>query len=457
MILLEKSKFLMLSSFCYKSIRGVHRAGGIVFVALLLLPLSNAWAATIAGKVTNQEGTAIASAEVVIRKEDSDFTQTVLTSEDGSYSLPSLPAGVYTIVVKKAVYADLTQENVTVREESETVQLLFRLRSSAEQTVVRGVEELNPNLFYVKLDTNEITRDLGRRGADVQLHREFRSQENHFGAQYGHPLRRVEWARPRPAIRNLRGSLYEAHQNGSLNARNFFTVGNLRPWRRNEYGGAVGGPVAHERLTFDFAWSQARDSGYVNGNAQVPLASERIPRSEDPRTNALIARLLTGYPNDLPNLPHVSLRQLNTNAVRDVRSTSFSTYLGYRPNSTDQLVLEQRFLDSTEQPFEFVAGQNPVTFLRPQSVHVTYSHPFSPQTLLRLSHNFDRLAVFLDATDRYKNLLAALGMNVVPEIAFGQDLTRLGPGPSYPRRRVENRFQFSGELSQARGNHTLSL
>ena len=96
----------MLSSFCCKTIRGIRRAGGIGFLALLLLPLSNASAARIAGKVTNQEGTAIASAEVVIRQKDSDFTQTVLTSEDGSYSLPSLPMGVYTIVVKKAGYAE---------------------------------------------------------------------------------------------------------------------------------------------------------------------------------------------------------------------------------------------------------------------------------------------------------------------------------------------------------------
>ena len=446
----------MLSSFCCKTIRGIRRAGGIGFLALLLLPLSNASAATIAGKVTNQEGTAIASAEVVIRQKDSDFSQTVLTAADGSYSLPSLPAGVYTIVVKKAGYADLTQENVAVREESETVQLPFRLRSSAEQAVLRGVEELNPNLFYVKLDTNEITREINRRGADVQFHREFRAEENFFGVQYGYLLRDIEWARAGAPLRNIHGSLYEAHQSSSFNARSFFTVGNLLPWRRNDFGGQMGGPVWNQRLDFNIAASQTRDSGYINGNVQVPLASERVPLTTDPAVRPLIAGLLKAYPVEVPNLPYVSLRQLNTNAVRDIVSTAFSTRLAYRSKESGQLVLEQRFLDSTEHPFEFVAGQNPVTFLRPQSVHLGYNRPLTPQTTLRLAQNFDRLAVLLDVSDRYKKLLAPLGRNVVPEILFGRDLTRLGPGDSYPRRRVENRYHFSGDVSQARGSHRLA-
>ncbi|MBI1955171.1 MAG: hypothetical protein HYS38_02145 [Acidobacteria bacterium] len=131
--------------------------------------------------------------------------------------------------------------------------------------------------------------------------------------------------------------------------------------------------------------------------------------------------------------------------------------MGYKPNEQGHLSFEQRFLDATEEPFELVAGQNPVTFLRPQSYHLTYSHSLSPQTLLWISHNFDRLGVFLDLTERYKNLLAPLGRTVVPDVSFGQDLTRLGPGPSYPRLRVENRFHYGAELTQARGNHSLAM
>jgi len=444
----------MLASFRRRFIPAPHYAVLLAFMALALPPAVPA--ANIAGKVSSLEGAAVSGAEITAQQQSSAFSTTTTTAQDGSYALPSLPAGVYTIVIKKQGFTDLTQENVALASGNQTVEMEFRLRPAEQQTVVRGVEELNPNLFYVKLDTNEILRDLTRRGADPQFLREFRSQENYFGAQYGQPLRDLEFAAPRPFLRGLHGSLYEQHQNSALNARSFFTVGKLLPWRRNEYGGAVGGPLVSDRLVFDLAASQTRDSGYINGNVQVPLANERTPLASDPTTRALIARLLDGFPDELPNLPYVSLRQLNTNAVRDIRSSAFSTYLGYRPNATDQIVFEQRFLDSTEEPFEFVAGENPVTFLRPQSVHLTYTRAVSPQTLLRFSHNFDRLSVFLDVTERYRNLLAPLGQDIVPEVSFGHDLTRLGPGTSYPRRRIENRFHYAAELTQARGSHALS-
>ena len=427
-------------------------------LAVALLAVVEMRGATLEGKVSDLEGAAVAGAQIVVQQGNSDFSMTAVTAEDGSYSLPSLPAGVYTILIKKQGYADLTQENVALASGNETVQMEFRLRPAEQQTVVRGVEELNPNLFYVKLDTNEILRDLNRRGADAQFLREFRAQENYFGAQYGHPLRTVEWAKPRSTLAGFHGSLSEAHQNNGLNARSFFTVGELGPWRRNEYGGAVGGPLASDRLAFDFAWSQTWDVGFINGNALVPKKEDLLlPTSSDPRTRAVIAALLHAFPNQLPNLPDVTARQLNTNGHRDIRSIAFSTRFDYRPNTTDQLVVEQRFLDSTEEPFEFVLGQNPDTFLRPQSVHLTYSHPFSPQTLLRLSTNLDRLSVFLDVTERYRDLLSPLGIRVVPDISFGHELTRIGPGPSFPRRRVENRFPVSGEVSQVRGRHLLTM
>ena len=175
----------------------------------------------------------------------------------------------------------------------------------------------------------------------------------------------------------------------------------------------------------------------------------------------MIAALLGGYPAEEPNLcPDISssraCRDLNTNAIRDVRSSAFSNRMDYRPRENHQIVFEQRFLDYTQKPFEMVAGQNPVTFLRPQSFHLTHLHTFSPRTVLRLSYNFDRLAALLDVTERYKNLLAPLGIAVVPDIGVGGDISRLGPGASFPRRRVENRFHVSPEWTHIHGNHTIS-
>ena len=436
--------------------RKIYSLSFVLLVAALPGLNTRAAAATLSGTVSDAGGANVAGAQIIVRQPDTDFSEMVLTEEDGSYFLESLPPGVYTLIVRKSGYADLVQKRVAAGDPAEPVRLNLRLRSSQEQTTVRATEELNPNIFIVKLDTNETNRNLDKRGANIQFIREFRSQENNYGAMYGYPLRRADWLRPRPPLSNFHGSLYNSHQNSALNARSFFTVGSLRPSRLNQYGGTVGGPLFSSKLSFDSAWSQTRDSGFVNGNVQVPLENERTPRSSDPQVNAVIARLLEGFPEEFPNLPDVSLRQLNTNALRDIRRTAFSTRLDYRPGEADQISFEQRFLDATEVPFEIVAGQNPDTFLRPQSTHLTHAHAFSPNTLSRLAVNFDRLSVILDTTDRYKNLLSPLGIDVVPQISFGQEITGLGGGPSLPRRRVENRFSFAPEVTHVSGKHTLS-
>ena len=429
----------------------------MAFFAGFLLAAGSGNAATIAGTVSDPEGTRIAGAQVIARERESNFSRTATTEEDGRYSFEALPPGVYAITVRKPGYADLVRENVAVGNAAAVVQVDLQINSARERTMVKGEEELNPNVFIVKLDTNEIKRELQRRGADLDLPREFRSQDNSFGAIYSYPLRRIEFARTQRALRNFHGSLYENHQNSSLNARSFFTVGKLLPSRRNQYGGTASTPLRGDRMSLSFAWSQLRDSGFVNGNIQAPLAEERTPRSPDPALNALIARLLEGFPPDLPNLPSVSLRQLNTNAERNIRNTAFSTRLDSRPREADQFVFEQRFLDYSEDPFELVVGQNPVTLLRPQSFHGTLLHSVSPRTVFRISFNFDRLAALLDLTERHKKLVSGLGIGQGPDVNFGGDLRSLGPGSNFPRRRVENRFHFAPEMTQVRGKSTVSL
>ena len=428
-------------------------------LAILAVPSYDLFAASIAGRVSDAEGTPIAGAQVIAQSPDSSSSKIITTQADGTFSFDALPAGSYTVTVRRPGFTELVQPNIAVSDGGQALRFNFRLRSNRQQSIGLGLDELNPNVFVVKLDAAGISRQMGTRGADVRQVTEFRAQENSYGAPWGYAMRPVDLARPAPLLRGFHGSLYEAHQNSSLNARSFFTVGGLLPSRRNDYGATIGGPLVKEKLMISGAWSQVKDSGFINGNIQVPLPEERVPQSDDPATNAIVARLLTAYPNELPNLPHVTKRQLNTNAPRDISSTAFSTRLEYRPFESDQIVFEQRFFDSTEQPFEFVIGQNPVTFLRPQSYHLTHNHVVSPSTVLRTSFNFDRLAATLDLTEGYKNLLAPLGYATTPDFGLGRngDLSTLGPGPDYPRLRIENRFHVAPEIRTSRGNHTISV
>ena len=92
----------------------------------------------------------------------------------------------------------------------------------------------------------------------------------------------------------------------------------MLPSRITSYDLAAGGPLISPKASLLLDFGQIFNSGMVNGNLQAPLASERTPLAADPQTNAIISALLKAYPAQLPNLPSVSLRQLNTNAPRSI-------------------------------------------------------------------------------------------------------------------------------------------
>ena len=79
-------------------------------------------AGNITGTVRDQQGAAVANAEITILDEKTGATRTAKTNEDGFYSAPGVPPGVYTISTsptgfKKTVASGVelhVSENLTV-------------------------------------------------------------------------------------------------------------------------------------------------------------------------------------------------------------------------------------------------------------------------------------------------------------------------------------------------------
>ena len=75
-----------------------------LLVMMLFSPLTQAqtFRGTILGTVTDTSGAAIGGATVVVKNVDTGLSRTVTTSTDGSYSVPELPIGNYTVTVENA-------------------------------------------------------------------------------------------------------------------------------------------------------------------------------------------------------------------------------------------------------------------------------------------------------------------------------------------------------------------
>lgn len=424
--------------------------------------LSSGFGGEIHGRVLNAQGGPIEKATVTVSEGRDPSAAKVVTAEDGSYAVLNLEPGTYVIMVSLADGQQVLRREVAVDNDAAPARADFRFAVAAED--VTGFEERNPNIFIYRIDLNDLRNLLTQfRGPNPTYIPELLAESNYFGAEYGAPLLAFQPLRPRTPLRDWHSSASATHQNSVLNARNFFNVGPLLPSRITSYDLATGGPLISSKASLLLDFGQIFNSGMVNGNLQAPLANERTPRAVDPQTNAIISNLLKAYPAQLPNLPSVSLRQLNTNAPRSIMSTDGLARLDLRPSEKTSVAGFYSVNQYSEDPFQLVLGQNPQTDLRSQAAYADVTQVFSPRTLGQFGFHYDRIRASLLPTHEYDNLLAPLGFTTVPQISIGgngltqADLGGIGPGIQFPRLRVENRFKGFFSLSRAVGRHTFKI
>ena len=430
-----------------------------VLAWLLGGPLLGQGSGSIVGNVETAQGEPIPQAAVTLTQANSSLRLQVTVGALGRYRFGELAGGTYQLQTVAAGYATVRREAIQLAS-GNTLEVNIQLEpvqmaQSIRQLETRAERERNPNIFIRKIDLYALRDPLRSRGIDPAL-LEHSATQSHYGADLGAPLRQIVLVEPGSRASVFHGSVYEAHQNSVLNARPFFNVGPLRSSHRNQFGFALSGPVAGDKLSFSTSVDFIRDSGFVNGNVRVPTLEERVPMSNDPETDQIIAALLAGFPPEEPNLPNVTPRQLNTNAERVIRNEDWNLRLDYAASDKDHLAFQYALTNYGEDPFEFVAGQNPETDLRPQTLSTTYVHTVSPASVLRTSLYFDRFRGSFLPTERFRSLLQPLGLPDVPDIDFGGnlgDVTQLGPGTQYPRLRAQNRFGGRAAAALVRGRH----
>jgi hypothetical protein len=77
--------------------------------------------------------------------------------------------------------------------------------------------------------------------------REFNVLTDTYDAEYGKRAGAQISVVTQSGTNQVHGSLYEFIRNSDLDARNFFDVGSVPPFRRNQFGGSLGGPIKKDK------------------------------------------------------------------------------------------------------------------------------------------------------------------------------------------------------------------
>lgn len=106
--------------------------------------------------------------------------------------------------------------------------------------------------------------------------REFRVELNSYSAEFGRNSGGHLNALTKSGSNDVHGSLFWFLRNDNLDARNFFDPATQPEFRRNQYGGSIGGPIKKEKTFYFLTYESLRESLGRSISTVVPDQNARL-------------------------------------------------------------------------------------------------------------------------------------------------------------------------------------
>src|SRR5271155_963816 len=221
----------------------------------------------------------------------------------------------------------------------------------------------------------------------VDAIQEFSVVTGNAPAEYGKTSGGVIDAVTRAGTNQFHGSLYEFLRNSALDARNFFDGVSPPAFKRNQFGGSLGGPIKRQRTFFFLDYEGIRQGLGVTSVDTVPSANARIGQlvAGPVAVSPLVAPFLNFFP--LPNGPIRGDTGTYTLASQNVTTENFvSSRLDHRFSDHDATHATYLFDKGQTTGPDAFDGVLLGTFSQRQTGSIHESHTFSPSVV-----NFTRI------------------------------------------------------------------
>ena len=233
----------------------------------------------------------------------------------------------------------------------------------------------------------------------VDAIQEFSVLTSNYSAEYGKTSGGVVNAITRSGTNAFHGSVYEFLRNSALDARNFFDRERIPPFKRNQFGGSLGGPIFKNRTFFFADFEAIRQSKGITALTTVPSLDARNGNIHDSNGNPItvpvdpaIQKALAFY--HLPNgglTGNIDIARYSFAGQQVVNENFVTTRLDHKLSGSDNLSGTYVF-DRT--PYTSPDGVNDVllgTKSSRQVVALEETHIFRPSfaNTLRFGYNYE--------------------------------------------------------------------
>lgn len=394
--------------------------------------------AALVGTVTDPSGAVVPGATVEVRSLDTGLHRDVMTGSAGNYSYAGLPIGNYTVTVSfegfntvtikdvqlgvgdnrtldvrfsevaggttvvsvEAEVAALERESATVgtviaSQQMREIPLNGRhwasLMALAPGAINTGAGDMGSirfsghsnddnNFMYDGLDASGVKDPTQE--ADLRLIvstdsiAEFRVNSSLYSAESGSGGGAQINLVSKGGTNEFHGGVFEFFRNDHMDARNPFDT-SKQPFRLNQFGGNIGGPIVKDRTFFFANFEGMRQRLAETLRADVPSAAFRAKA-----TNPGVQTILNAYPLGTIRTSNADIDRYEANRSDSWREDSGTLRVDHRFNDNNSMWARFNTDNGVvDEPVSALEGDRETSYLRPTHFVLTYQRIFSPTVI----------------------------------------------------------------------------
>jgi hypothetical protein len=405
--------------------------------------------ATLSGSITDSSGAVIAGAKIEVVSQETGLRREMLSTETGTYTFSQLPIGVYTVTVSQTGFRTVIVRDLRLGVGDNRALNLEMEVSSIETTVsvediltplestspvigtVIGSQQvreiplngrhwaslmmLAPGAINTGDGSQQTIRFVGRARDDnnwtfdgldatgvkdprqeaalrlvisTDAIAEFRVNSTLYSADQGNGAGGQVNIVSKSGTNEFHGSVFEFVRNDVFDARNPFDT-SKQPFRLNQFGGNIGGPIVRNRTFFFANYEGLRQRVSQTFRNEVPSAAFRA-RATDPE----IRRILDAYPLGNQTTANPEIDWIVSNVAQKWREDAGTLRIDHRFNDNNSIFGRYNIDDGTiVNPRTVVSGDRTESFFRPSNFVLQYQRIFTPTIVNEVKAGFNRSAL----------------------------------------------------------------
>jgi hypothetical protein len=528
--------------------------GAVCLVFLLSVSgFAQSTTGTILGTVKDQSGAVLPGVEITVVNAGTNQSRATITNERGDYTAPQLAIGAYSVTASLPGFKTEVRQRIEIQVDQraridftmEVGQVNDKIMVTEEAPLVQtssaslGSVVDNQKIQQLPLNSRDFEKlallvpgatppqpgsSLAFRGGitigganergnnftldgisntthnvftyvykpSVDEIQEFKVQPNAYDAEAGRGEGGQITVTTKSGSNAFHGTLFEFIRDDTMDARNFFDV-QKAPFRRNQFGGNLGGPIEKNKTFFFFNYEGLRlrqtdtrtatvptdamrngDFSAVAGGVRDPLTGTNFPNNVIPadRISPIGRKMLEFWP--APNRPTQpnDPRNYVASPISPDDSNQITARVDRTLSTKDNIfvrysIYKDHFLDAYNQQsgISNLPGYARDDFQKNQAATISYTRVFSPNLLTTGKAGLSRLLQDRRTQDKtnYVPILGIPGLYIADEGITGvpdiraNGIERVGNPSNLPQGRSDMHYQYVNTTNWTKGDHSMKF